>query len=161
MSTWVLTRFRFQHQVTGRLLNFDTSSGDESDETRQRYVCEFEDKALGVLRFCDPESSPSAWFTWHATQCHVAIIRVSRLRPLCKPLRSESAFQCPKNDSELLRMTLRVLEKTQLMHTDVRGESFRWYSTMPWPMLATAVSACASCTDADLVLRSWPLLRWW
>ncbi|THW55598.1 hypothetical protein D6D20_09359 [Aureobasidium pullulans] len=152
----------FQHQLAGRLLNFDALSENESEETRQGYAREFEEKALGVLRFCDPESSQLAWFTWHATQCHIAIIRVSRLRPLCKSLyNSDGTLQCPARDSELLRMTLRVLEKTQMMHTDPRGEPYRWYSTMPWPMLATALSACGSCSNAELTLQGWPVLKWW
>ncbi|THX24809.1 hypothetical protein D6D12_07368 [Aureobasidium pullulans] len=152
----------FQHQLAGRLLNFDALSGNESEETRQGYAREFEEKALGVLRFCDPESSQLAWFTWHATQCHIAIIRVSRLRPLCKSLyNSDGTLQCPVRDSELLRMTHRVLEKTQMMHTDPRGEPYRWYSTMPWPMLATALSACGSCRNAELTLQGWPVLKWW
>ncbi|KEQ79995.1 hypothetical protein M438DRAFT_359184 [Aureobasidium pullulans EXF-150] len=152
----------FQHQLAGRLLNFDALSENESEETRQGYAREFEEKALGVLRFCDPESSQLAWFTWHATQCHIAIIRVSRLRPLCKSLyNSDGILQCPARDSELLRMTLRVLEKTQMMHTDPRGEPYRWYSTMPWPMLATALSACGSCSNAELTLQGWPVLEWW
>ncbi|TIA53033.1 hypothetical protein D6C77_08286 [Aureobasidium pullulans] len=152
----------FQHQLAGRLLNFDALSGNESEETRQGYAREFEEKALGVLRFCDPESSQLAWFTWHATQCHIAIIRVSRLRPLCKsPSKSDGTLQCPDREYELLRMTLRVLEKTQMMHTDPRGEPYRWYSTMPWPMLATALSACGSCSNARLVLQGRPVLNWW
>ena len=143
-------------------MNFDALSENESEETRQGYAREFEEKALGVLRFCDPESSQLAWFTWHATQCHIAIIRVSRLRPLCKSLyNSDGTLQCPVRDSELLRMTLRVLEKTQMMHTDPRGEPYRWYSTMPWPMLATALSACGSCSNAELTLQGWPVLKWW
>lgn len=143
-------------------MNFDALSEDESEETRQGYAREFEEKALGILRFCDPESSQLAWFTWHATQCHVATIRTSRLRPVCKSIsNSDGTLQCPDRDYELLRMTLRVLEKTQMMHTDPRGEPYRWYSTMPWPMLATALSACGSCGNADLTLQGWPVLKWW
>ncbi|THW26578.1 hypothetical protein D6D23_03306 [Aureobasidium pullulans] len=152
----------FQHQFAGRLLNFDALSENESEERRQGYAREFEEKALGVLRFCDPESSQLAWFTWHATQCHIAIIRVSRIRSLCKsPSKSDGTLQCPDREYELLRMTLRVLEKTQMMHTDPRGEPYRWYSTMPWPMLATALSACGSCSNAELTLQGWPVLEWW
>lgn len=143
-------------------MNFDALSENESEERRQGYAREFEEKALGVLRFCDPESSQLAWFTWHATQCHIAIIRVSRIRSLCKsPSKSDGTLQCPDREYELLRMTLRVLEKTQMMHTDPRGEPYRWYSTMPWPMLATALSACGSCSNAELTLQGWPVLEWW
>jgi hypothetical protein len=153
---------RFQHQLAGRLLNFGPPPGDGIEPLRQQYARDFEEKALGVLRFCDPESSRLAWFTWHATQCHVAIIRVSRLCPWSQISRnSNDGSRRPMNDSKLLRTILRVLEKTQLMHTDVRGEAFRWYATIPWPMLATAVLECASCTDVDLVRRGWPVLEWW
>jgi hypothetical protein len=75
-------RSRFQHQLAGRLLNFGPPQRENSEELRQQYARDFEEKALGVLRFCDPESSRLTWFTWHSTQCHVAIIRVLKLRPL-------------------------------------------------------------------------------
>jgi len=32
---------------------------------------------------------------------------------------------------------------------------------MPWPMLATALSACGSCSNAELTLQGWPVLEWW
>ena len=153
---------RFQHQLAGRLLNFGPSQRQNSEELRQRYARDFEEKALGVLRFCDPESSRLAWFTWHSTQCHVAIIRVLKMRPLSQSSpTSNNPSKLPNDDSELLCMTLRVLEKTQLMHTDVRGEGFRWYASIPWPMLATAIIQFASCTDVNLMLRGWPVLEWW
>jgi hypothetical protein len=143
-------------------LNFGPSLGENHEEIRQQYARDFEEKVLGVLRFCDPESSQLAWFTWHATQCHVAIIRVLRLRPIShSPSAGNNPSRCSNNDPELLRMSLRVLEKTRLMHTDIRGEGFRWYATIPWPMLATTVVGCASCTNVDLALRGWPVLEWW
>lgn len=36
----------------------------ELAEIRQQHVRSFEQKALSLLHFCDPESSPLAWFTW-------------------------------------------------------------------------------------------------
>ena len=175
-------------QLAGRLLNFasdeeksdggggggdgsgsggertvtSVSSNSTSDwEARQQHVRRFEQEALGLLHFCDPESSPSAWFTWHGTQCLVAAVRLSALRPLqrARPGCQAAVPSRTEGDTELLRHTLHVLEKAQLMHTDPRGEGFRWYVTIPWLALATAIAECYVCADAALVRRAWPVVE--
>lgn len=178
----------YHAQLGGRLLNFAASEEEKKDgdnggstsasgsgkngpssslnaatsdrETRQQYVRQFEQAALGLLHFCDPESSPFAWFTWHGTQCLVAGTRLAALRPL---RRSRAGHQAPpprmESDTELLRLTLHALEKVQLMNTDARGEGFRWYVTIPWHALAIAIAECYVCTDVALVRRAWPLVE--
>ncbi|KAL9094771.1 MAG: hypothetical protein Q9165_003042 [Trypethelium subeluteriae] len=176
----------YHAQFGGRLLDFAASEEEEKNdgggssnsdsggigmssssntptaerETRQQHVRQFEQAALGLLHFCDPESSPYAWFTWHGTQCLVAGMRLAALRPL---QRVRASTQAPprrmESDSELLRLTLHALEKVQLMHTDARGEGFRWYITTPWHALAIAIAECYVCTDASLVRRAWPLVE--
>lgn len=148
-------------QLAGRQLNFQERSDDSTStatdwDRRQKHAQQFESSALQLLHFCDPEASNQAWFTWHGTQCLVSGIRLSVLRPLhgrgIPPPRMGS-------DGELLRVALSVLEKTQLMHTDPRGEGFRWYITIPWHVVAIAIAECYVCTDVGLIRRAWPVVE--
>ncbi|KAI5458808.1 hypothetical protein BGZ63DRAFT_338983, partial [Mariannaea sp. PMI_226] len=149
-------------QLVSRLLVFlgysekINATGGIDWATRQQYARQFEQKALRLLDFCDPESSAYAWFTWHGTQCLVAGIRLSLLRPLYSqsppPPRSGG-------DSELLLMSLSVLEKTQLMHTDPRGEAYRWYIAIPWHVVAIAIAECFVSADTALIRRAWPVIE--
>lgn len=146
----------------GRPVTLSTSSIMSDREARQQHVRRFEQRALGLLHFCDPESSPFAWFTWHGTQCLVAGMRLSALCPVRRARAGVHGPPSPprmEGDTELLRLTLRVLEKAQLMHTDPRGEGFRWYVTIPWLALATAIAECYVCADTALLRRAWPLVE--
>ncbi|OAA65545.1 Transcription factor [Niveomyces insectorum RCEF 264] len=64
-----------------------------------------------------------------------------------------------RGDTALLRASATVLEQAMLMHTDPRGEGFRWAITVPWHALAIAVAECYLCTDADLLRTVWPVLE--
>ncbi|KAK1765002.1 fungal-specific transcription factor domain-containing protein [Phialemonium atrogriseum] len=160
----------YKLQLLGRLTNFGADeekscccSGDgaESDmAARQQHVQRFEQQVLQLLHLCDPESSPYAWFTLHSAQCFAAGARACVLRPLQR-LR-EGARPPPARvggDTELLQLGARVLEKAMLVHTDPRGEGFRWYVTIPWHALAITVAECYICADAELVRRVWPTVE--
>ncbi|KAL2866118.1 Zn(II)2Cys6 domain-containing transcription factor nscR [Aspergillus lucknowensis] len=171
-TTFALVTYHIQ--LAGRVLNFGRAlappAADAGSGSDSRHECahRFEQNALRLLHFCDPESSPFAWFTWHGTQCLVSGARLSALRPLqrpqlgpsSQPSPSPSASPNPKEHSpDLLRLTVNVLEKAQLMHTDPRGEGFRWYVTIPWHAVATAVTECFVCTDETLIRRAWPVVE--
>jgi hypothetical protein len=166
-TTFALVSYHVQ--LAGRALNFGVAASDRDKETQQQYVQQFEQNALRLLHFCDPESSPYAWFTWHGTQCLVSGARLSALRPIQRPQAcssggisqlSPSICPQPKEDNtELLRLTLNVLEKAQLMHTDPRGEGFRWYVTIPRHALAIAITECHVCPDVTLTRRAWPIIE--
>lgn len=51
------------------------------------------------------------------------------------------------------------LEKAQLMYSDPGGEGFRWYVTILWLALSTAIAGCNTCTDTPLVHRAWPVIE--
>ncbi|KAF7557624.1 hypothetical protein G7Z17_g569 [Cylindrodendrum hubeiense] len=123
-------------------------------DLHMQYLQRFEQQAFTLLRFCDPESSPYSWFTWHNTQCFVAATRLSALRPLqaASPPRMQ-------DHTELLRLTLTVLENTRLVHTDPRGEGFRWWVNIPWHALAIAFAECYAYEDKALVRQVWPLVE--
>ncbi|KAF4200324.1 hypothetical protein CNMCM8927_003502 [Aspergillus lentulus] len=155
-------------QLVGRLLNFGggaktaaTEPLDGDRESRQLRSQQFEQEALRLLHFVNPESTPYAWFTWHGTQCFVSGARLSALHPLQRSRRANQMAPSthPNGGTELLRLTVNVLEKALLMHTDPRGEGFRWYVTIPWHALAIAVAECYVCQDMALVRRAWPIIE--
>ncbi|KAK9437844.1 hypothetical protein VB005_08842 [Metarhizium brunneum] len=175
-TTFALVTYRAQ--VAGRLLNFAgsepgigttsscstfCSAAFPSQEQRRHYVSQFQQQSLALVHFCDPESSPYAWFTWHSTQCLVSAMRLSELLPFQYTSSSQSLTTPPspqpRADTDLLRRTLQNLEKTQLIYTDPRGEGFRWYITIPWLALSTAITECTSCADTALVRRAWPVIE--
>lgn len=175
-TTFALVTYRAQ--VAGRLLNFAgsepgigttsscstfCSAAFPSQEQRRHYVSQFQQQSLALVHFCDPESSPYAWFTWHSTQCLVSAMRLSELLPFQYTSSSQSLTTPPspqpRADTDLLRRTLQNLEKTQLIYTDPRGEGFRWYITIPWLALSTAITECTSCVDTALVRKAWPVIE--
>lgn len=134
-----------------------SSSAPEAD-SQLSHLQLFEQQVFTLLRFCDPESSPYAWFTWHNTQCFVAALRLSALRPL-KPKAGQAPPPRTEDHTEFLRLTLIVLEKARLMHTDPRGEGFRWCVSIPWHTPAIAFAECYICDDTALLRRVWPLVE--
>ncbi|KAK2596153.1 hypothetical protein QQS21_006430 [Conoideocrella luteorostrata] len=178
-TTFALVTYRAQ--VAGRLLNFPAGEncGDSvnsaggtsstactalpSREQRRRYVSQFQQQALVLLHFCDPESSSYAWFTWHSTQCLVSAMRLSELLPYQLGRGTQTPTTPPSpplgGDADLLRRTVQNLEKAQLMYSDPRGEGFRWYVTVPWLALSTAIAECNTCTDISLLRQAWPVIE--
>lgn len=171
-TTFAIVTYKLQ--LLGRLTNFgaDEDKGSSSSSSngvnsagsdmaaRQQHVQRFEQQVLQLLHLCDPESSPYAWFTLHSAQCFAAGARACVLRPLQR-LREGARPPAPRvgGDTELLRLGARVLEKAMLVHTDPRGEGFRWYVTIPWHALAITVAECYICADAELVRRVWPTVE--
>ncbi|KAH1311806.1 hypothetical protein KXX47_005355 [Aspergillus fumigatus] len=164
-TTFALVTYHIQ--LAGRALNFGTTASPQHKASQQQHAQRFEENALRLLHFCDPESSPYAWFTWHGTQCLVSGARLSALRPLQLPQPSNGSSQPPSSPSprpqehnhELLRLALNVLEKAHLMHTDPRGEGFRWYVTMPWHALAVAINECSLSPDVVRIQSAWPTIE--
>ncbi|KAL4925860.1 Zn(II)2Cys6 domain-containing transcription factor nscR [Aspergillus undulatus] len=174
-------------QIPGRLLNFATpepstsnvsaSSSSSTDslslpvannladaKERHKLSRQFEQQVFTLLHYCDTESSPYAWFTWHSTQSIVAAIRLSELLPFrCGRMDGCRVHSPPPSPAEgdpvLLLRALQSLEKAQLICSDSRGDGFRWYITTPWLALFTAITECATCTDKALVRRAWPVVE--
>lgn len=172
----------YHAQVSGRLLHYalGREDGDTDDRfssavssllnlpsgqgSREQIAAAFEHKAFVLLRFCDPEVSNRAWFTWHSTQCLVAAMRLAASRPL----RSKKAGQSqtvpttptrePRGTGEM-QLALRVLQKAQLVHTDARGEGMRWYVKIPWHALAMVVTGCHTCGDQDRIRQAWAVVE--
>ncbi|RHZ47435.1 Zn(II)2Cys6 domain-containing transcription factor nscR, partial [Aspergillus thermomutatus] len=164
-TTFALVTYHIQ--LAGRALNFSAAASAQGKASQQQHAQHFERNALRLLHFCDPESSPYAWFTWHGTQCLVSGARLSALRPLqrlqpCSGSSQPSPSPPPclqEHNAELLRLAVNVLEKAHLMHTDLRGEGFRWYVTIPWHALAVAITECSLCPDVTQTRCAWPTIE--
>lgn len=162
--TFALVKFHLQimgrNIGAGRGMPSSTSSSQSDWEMLQHHAHKFEKSVLGLLHFCDPEASPYAWFTWHSTQLFVSGARLAALRPLYRT--KWSAKNIPprmRNDSELLELTTRALEKMELMHTDRRADDFRWMVTIQWHILAIAIAECYISSDRMLVRRAWIVIE--
>ncbi|KAJ5173530.1 C6 transcription factor [Penicillium coprophilum] len=171
-TTFALVTYHAQQM--GRLLNFarqdrkaeaedsiTTSSRyhprhDDSELPQQMARC-FEEEALRLLHFCDPEASAYAWFTWHGTQTLIMTARLAEMRPLQRSGKSPPPRR--EGNPDLLRLCLLVLEKAYQMHTNFRAEGFRWYVTIPWHALAIAMAECYVSSDSSLVQQAWPLVE--
>ena len=122
--------------------------------SRERTSAAFDRKAFELIRFCDPEASRQAWFTWHSTQTLVASTRLAALRPL------PSTFTGHERDNDMeLQLSFRVLEKVRLMHADSRCDGLRWYIPFPWHALAVAIAGCYVCADEKMLRERWPLVE--
>lgn len=148
----------YNAQLSGRLLNFYGKEADSFNwEERKKHISHFEQNVLNLLKFCDPESSVYAWFTFHGAQSLVAAISLSALRPLHnsgnKPKPRAQLF------ADLLKVALKVLEKINLIRTDPRGEGFRWYVIVQWHALAIAITECYACTDVEMLQTAWPVVE--
>ena len=123
---------------------------------------EVQQQVFTLLHYCDLESSPYAWFTWHSTQSIVSAIRLSELLPFrCSQAGRYTSLASPRleGDSSLLPWSFQNLEKAHLICTDPRGSGFRWYITIPCLALSTAIGECNTCSDVETVRRAWPIIE--
>lgn len=145
--------------------------------TRQQRAKDFEERALNLLHFCDPESSSYAWFTWHGTQCLISATRLLAMHPILRPDNNSRNQNTASNEQsglpppwpstpelqqlkhDVLRLALNVLDKARMIQTDPRSEGFQWYITVPWHAFAVALVECYTCTDTSLLKRAYPLLE--
>ncbi|KAJ5150769.1 uncharacterized protein N7500_010958 [Penicillium coprophilum] len=158
-TTFALVTYHVQ--VAGRVLNFGSPECSTAAE-RHRLAQERQQQVFTLLHYCDPESSPYAWFTWHSTQSIVSAIRLSELLPSrCNRPDSRVSVPVPREEGEtiLLQWALRNLEKALLLCTDPRGSGFRWYITTPCLALSTAIAECNTCSDVETMRRAWPVIE--
>jgi hypothetical protein len=163
-----------------RLMNGRARQPDAKLDLRQYVplVQQFERTARTLLQNCNPEASAYAWFTWHSSQYMVATGQLAALQPMTisfgKHATGQSAARAPslpptptieadadseEHSAELLRLTLLILDKVHIIHTDPRGEGFLWSVNIPWHALAIAFSQVSVCTDMALLRRAWPLVE--
>ncbi|KAH8653276.1 hypothetical protein BGZ60DRAFT_497029 [Tricladium varicosporioides] len=162
----------FHLQVTGRLLHdpvpgsqsrtqLDSLASHDTDHKwREQQAREFQRTALGLLSFCDMETSPYAWFTWHSAQYLVSSVRISAVRPNTSVFSSNPTFLSrSKIHSDLFERTIGVLKKALQTQSDPRAEGFRWHVAVPWTEIAIATSECLACHDPRIVCRVWPTIE--
>ncbi|KAI1482218.1 hypothetical protein F4774DRAFT_372141 [Daldinia eschscholtzii] len=147
----------YYSQLSGRLLNFNSKEADRlSWEEREKHAFLFQQKILDLLKFCDPESSPYAWFTFHEAQSLVASMRLAALRPLHR-ITNQPAPRGKRPG--ILNDALITLEKVHLIQTDSRGEGFRWYVVVQWHALASAIAECYVGSDIATLQHAWPIVE--
>ncbi|KAK0727595.1 hypothetical protein B0T26DRAFT_672238 [Lasiosphaeria miniovina] len=174
LTDTTLAMVTYKLQLMGRLTNFAAAPAGPARETPQQqraHIDRFEHDVLRLLWLCDPEASAYAWFTLHSAQCFVPGARACLLRPL---QRGPPPPPPSQNSTELLRLSVLVLQKALLVHTDPRGEGFRWYVTVQWHMVAIAAAECFVCADnivlgtdgdtdadgmVDAVRAAWPVVE--
>jgi hypothetical protein len=162
----------FGKPYTSRVSNFSSSSdssnspADLADQgSREEISAAFDQKAFTLLRFCDPEASNQAWFTWHSTHSLVSSMRLAAVRPIQPtiPGHGPTSFGIGgrerNNVSRDLELALRALQEFKLMHTDPRSEGLRWCVTIPWHALAVAIAACHTGVDEGLTRQAWPVVE--
>ncbi|CAK7199887.1 hypothetical protein SEUCBS139899_002573 [Sporothrix eucalyptigena] len=155
-TTYALIKYRLQ--LFGRQAEFPSEFGSKS---RQELADDFAQDMMTRAFICDPEQSTFAWLVFHSAQCFVAGARVAVLR---RPKGQERACRGQGNP-ELVRAYAQVLEKTVLMHTDARGERYRWAMTVRWHGLAIALAECYLCAkEASPAVKSllrevWPTME--
>jgi len=131
MTDLTMALVTYNLQLTGRLLgrSKDRDVQPAENGSREQQLQDFERRTLGLLHFVEPESSTRAWVLWHGTYCLVYAVRLLFLRPFSGTGKSRSSRATTGDGKEVLQLAVKVLEKARLMHTDPRGEGFRWYST--------------------------------
>jgi hypothetical protein len=154
-------------QTGGRALNFmSRTPGEEAHspsgatynwDARLHHVERFEQQVAKLVQYCDPSTSPYAWFTFHGSKSLVAATKLSALRPLQRAGRG--APPRVQGSSHLLKVSGCALENVQMIWTDPRGEGFRWYVMVQWHALAIAVTECYVCNDINLISSVWPLVE--
>ncbi|KAI1649331.1 uncharacterized protein F4817DRAFT_363675 [Daldinia loculata] len=147
----------YHAQLSGRLLNFHGKEADKLNwEERERHASLFQQHILNLLKFCDPESSAYAWFTFHGAQSQVASMRLAALRPLHRVANQPA----PRGKfTEILNDALKTLDEVHLIRTSPRGEGFRWYVVIQWHALASAIAECYVCADVSTLQTAWPIIE--
>ncbi|KAI8965127.1 hypothetical protein F5Y11DRAFT_313929 [Daldinia sp. FL1419] len=157
MTDMTFALVTYHSQISGRLLNFHGKEADRLNwEERERHASLFEQQILNLLKFCDPESSAYAWFTFHGAQSLVASMRLAALRPLHRVANQPSSrgkFTDTLNDA------LKTLDNVHLIRTSPRGEGFRWYVVVQWHALASAIAECYISADVATLQTAWPIIE--
>lgn len=123
-------------------------------------VRRFEQTALKYMTYFSPESSNFAWFTHHSIETVITALQCSDFSPLMNARHSkETSGDRVECNTEFLCKVVKFLERVQTLHSDPRGEGFKWYITTPWPMVAKAVASCYLCTDKKLLRWAWPVVE--
>ncbi|CAK7236057.1 hypothetical protein SCUCBS95973_009476 [Sporothrix curviconia] len=140
------------------------STKTRATPTQEELADAFTRDTMARVFACDPEQSPLAWLVFHSARCFVAGAQVAVLR---RPKGQET--KTPRQSEgrpELVRACAQVLEKTVLMHTDPRGEGFRWAMTVRWHGLAIALAECYLCAASpargamvELLQEVWPTME--
>lgn len=129
-------------QCTARLLNVgDTAESPAMAlHTRQLYVVDFQRTRYQLLRNCRPESDSFHWYAGQVADCIDASLQLIALRPLQR--NAKLIAPSPTRGLRILKLSVDVLQKTQILYDDIRGRPWRWFEGIfvPWHALAVALA---------------------
>ena len=151
----------FNAQAHGKVLNFGCSRAPppQAWEERQRVADSFEQATALLLRNCDPDASPYAWYTFRGASSTVAAMRLHALRPMDVSLQGGAPPPEALEHCYLLELAVTLLTNERRNRADPRAEGFRWFEMVHWYPLAVALAECYACPDAALVRRCWPMIE--
>ncbi|OCK73523.1 hypothetical protein K432DRAFT_430544 [Lepidopterella palustris CBS 459.81] len=147
-------------QCIGRLLNFPPLSGPAVSDwyVRQEYVHNFQRTIFSLLQRRNPDetaSTPFYWYTKQVAECLTATMQLVAVRPL-----RQQPCQSPpqvKGSGSLLKLAVKVIQKTQALIQDPRSMPWRWFEGIfaPWHALAVALAEICVCDDVVLLESCW------
>ena len=131
-----------------------TEPGSQYMHIRQVCVADFQQTASQLLRNCQPDAVPFHWYTYQVADYIAASMQLIALRPL---QRTPDFMPPHVPGSNLLRLSVDILQKTETLHRDPRGHPWRWFEGIfvPWHALAVAIAELCGCEDAALIERYW------
>ena len=151
----------FNAQAHGKVLNFGATGEPppRSWEARHRVADSFEHATAQLLRNCNPDASPYAWYTVRGAASTVAAMRLHALRPMSLSLAGSVPPPAALGYSYLLELAVTLLTNERRNRADPRAEGFRWFEMVHWYPLAVALAECYACQDTALIRRCWPMIE--
>lgn len=131
-----------------------TEPGSQYMHIRQACVADFQRTASQLLRSCQPDALPFHWYALQVADYIAASMQLISLRPL---QRTPGITPPHVPGSNVLRLSVDILQKTETLHSDPRGHPWRWFEGIfvPWHALAVAIAELCGCEDAALIERYW------
>ena len=151
----------YHAQAHGKALNFGGIRDPSLStwEGRGRVAESFEVAATRLLRNCDPNESPYAWYTVVGAKSTIAAMRLHALRPMQVDAHSGAPPKSGLSECYLLELAASLLATERSNRADPRAEGYRWFGMIHHYPLAVALAECYACSDAALVQRYWPIIE--
>ena len=156
--------FHARLQTTGMALTFQDDLTPLSAQTmskcvshRQQSIEQFELHTRKLLQYCDPDSSPYAWCTFHGALNAPAVLQLALRRPM--NYNGRKGIPVDPDPTKVLRLAATVLERDIAKRSDPRGEPFRWFGVVHWHPLAVAIAECYACDKITLLQQVWPTIE--
>jgi hypothetical protein len=128
------------------------------DARQQQYTDEFSREVALLIRHCDSNNTPFHWYTKQVAIWIVAQMQLLAVRPLHHhPKQSPAPI-----GFNLLQVSVEILQRSQTLVQDARGQQWRWYERIfnPWHILSVAIAELCVCDDIATIERYWETVEW-